>query len=103
LIVVTGFDVKKTLWSMDKGVKGSNFFTNLVAGLVPITNKEGEFSIRDNIWSVNNRPLSNIESSKTTSSFMEFCCWEICVSSNLIFYLKFVCPIGVRRDWTICS
>lgn len=89
--------------SIDKDMKVSDLFTNLVVGLVPITNKKSEFTIRGRIWDVYNRPLCNVESSKTTSSFMNFGCWEICVCSNLIFYLKFVCPIAVRWDWAICS
>lgn len=48
------------------------FLTNLVVGLGPIPNKQGEFSIRGRIWNGYSRPLSNIESTKTTSSFMDF-------------------------------
>jgi len=60
--------------SIDKGVKEVIylFLTNLVVGLGPITNKQGEFSIRGRIWNGYSRPLSNIESTKTTSCFMDF-------------------------------
>lgn len=77
--------------------------TNRMVAGIPVTNQKNNIPL----WLIkrnwNNFPVINNNRTKTTRHSLKIERWEVEKASNLILDLKLICPIPLRRDWTICS
>ena len=94
---MTGLNLKKFNDTTNKAE------TNRVVSCIPITNHNGNFSIRLRKRNRDNLSIINNNWAKPTRCSLKIERWKVIETSNLILDLKLVGPVPLWRNWTIGS
>jgi len=78
-------------------------YTNRVVPFVPITNQNDNVPMRSIKRNWNNSPVVYDKAAKSTRSSLHMERREVKETPYLIFNLKLVSPVPLRRNWTVST